>query len=511
MSTARARISSEIRRFIDFLAIFTRNKRGMLGLAIILAFVVMALTANILTPYSPTEITYLPKTAYKLAKPTWYKYLFPSENITENIDPIPAPYFETASAVEKLEFQTTSSNAVHSEFALDKGFPEGSGPGSAAIKFKREAAITPYGEVNSSLSKTFNFPYSYPPMQFQGLVAVLVDNPQNTPITINIVLEKVGGERRIVWASENFRNASEGWMTPYPLIDSDNYNTRAWLGNTFGDAWEDAPIEQFFSDSGNYRYGVDITLNDTRAEDTEVTVYVDDLFLRVFGNAFGLLGTDQFARDIFTQLAYGTRISLIIGFLTAAFTTIIGLAVGLTAGYIGGFADQILMRFTDTLLVIPEVPLLVVLMFVLTPNIWTLILLMTLLGWTGFARISRSQALSLKERPFVEAAKAVGGGRFHIILRHILPNVMSLVYVALATAVPYGIINEAWLAWLGIFDPNTMSWGRMLYGVETEAMGIYMWWWVVPPGLCIAAISLSFILIGYALDEILNPKLRERR
>lgn len=511
MSTTRARISDEIRRFIDFLSIFRRNKRGMLGLAIILAFVAMALTANILTPYSPTEITYLPKTSYKLCHPTWYKYLFPNENISENIDPVPDPYFETASAVEKLELQTTSSNAVHSEFALDKGFPEGSGPGSAAIKFKREAGITPYGEVNASLSKVFNFPFSYPPMQFQGLAAVLVDNPQNVSITINIVLEKVGGERRIVWDSENFAIASEGWRTPYPLIDSDNYNTRLWLGNTFGHVWEENPIKQFFSDSGDYRFGVDITLNDTRAEDTEVTVYVDDLFLRVFGNSFGLLGTDQFGRDVFTQLAYGARVSLIIGLLTAAFTTIIGLAVGLTAGYVGGFADQILMRFTDTLLVIPEVPLLIVLMFVLTPSMWTLIFLMTLLGWTGFARISRSQALSLKERPFVEAAKSVGGGRFHIIIRHILPNVMSLVYVALATAVPYGIINEAWLAWLGIFDPTTMTWGRMLNGVEAESMGIYMWWWVVPPGLCIAAISLSFILIGYALDEILNPKLRERR
>ena len=511
MSTAKTRISNEIRRFIDFLTIFRRNKRGMLGLAIIMTFVVLALAANVLTPYSPTEITYLPKTAYKLTKPTWYKYFFPNENITENIDPIANPYFETASAVEKLEFQTTNTNAFRSEFAADKGFPEGSGPGSAAIKLNREAATAPFGEVNATLSKVFNFPHSYPPMQFQGLAAVLVDNPQNASIAINIILEKVGSGRRIVWSSENFAIASEGWRTPYPLIDSDNYNTRLWLGKTFGHAWEDDPIKQFFSDSGDYRFGVDIRLNDTRTEATEITVYVDDLFLRVFGNSFGLLGTDQFGRDVFTQLAYGTRVSLIIGLLTAAFTTIIGLAVGLTAGYIGGFADQVLMRFTDTLLVIPEVPLLIVLMFVLTPSIWTLILLMTLLGWTGFARISRSQALSLKERPFVEAAKSVGGGRFHIILRHILPNVMSLVYVALATAVPYGIINEAWLAWLGIFDPNTMTWGRMLNGVETESMGIYMWWWVIPPGLCIAAISLSFILIGYALDEILNPKLRERR
>jgi peptide/nickel transport system permease protein len=185
--------------------------------------------------------------------------------------------------------------------------------------------------------------------------------------------------------------------------------------------------------------------------------------------------------------------------------------VGLVAGYVGGIVDQILMRFTDMLLVIPDTPLYIVLMAVLNPSIWTLVALMTMIGWTGFARISRSQALSLKERPFVEAAKALGGGRLHIILRHILPNVMSLVYVALATAVPSAIINEAWLSFLGLYDPTTMTWGRMLEGMSGEAEGILMWWWIIPPGLCIAAISLSFILIGYALDDILNPKLRERR
>jgi peptide/nickel transport system permease protein len=506
-------MATEIKRFMDFLKIFRRNKRGMLGVAIIGVFVIVAIAAPILTPYSPTEITYLPKTAYRLSKPAWYKYLFPNENMSENIDPIQNPHFNTASDIEDLEFKTTltSQSAIGAQFASDKGFPEGSGPGSAAVKFEREASVAPYGQFEANLTKTFNYPYSFPPMQFQGAAAILVDNPQNTSLRINVVLEKVGSENRITWVDSNFKVATGGWLTPYPLIDSDNYYTRAWLGTEFGEEWSKTPIKQFFTGSGNYRFGVEITINDTNTEATEVTVYVDDLFLRIFGNSFGLLGTDEFGRDVFTQLAYGARVSLLIGMLTATFTTVIGLAVGLSAGYIGGLADQLLMRLTDTLLVIPEVPLLIVLMFVLKPTIWTLIFLMTLLGWTGFARISRSQALSLKERPFVEAAKAVGGGKIHIIIRHILPNVMSLVYVALATAVPYAIINEAWLAWLGLYDPYTMTWGRMLNSIETEASGIYMWWWVIPPGICIAAISLSFILMGYALDEILNPKLRERR
>jgi peptide/nickel transport system permease protein len=327
-----------------------------------------------------------------------------------------------------------------------------------------------------------------------------------------VVLDKTGSERRITWTSDSFKTVSEGWIIPYfPPINSANPDTTEWLEETLGKEWSESPDRMMFSEPGEYRFRVEITFEDTQSGASSVTVNVDDLFLRIYGSAFGLLGTDANSRDLFTQLVFGARISLLIGLLTALFTTIIGLTVGLVAGYTGGIVDQILMRFTDMLLVIPDTPLYIVLMAVLNPSIWTLVTLMTMIGWTGFARISRSQALSLKERPFVEAARAVGGGRLHIILRHILPNVMSLVYVALATAVPSAIINEAWLSFLGLYDPTTMTWGRMLEGMSGEAEGILMWWWIVPPGLCIAAISLSFILIGYALDDILNPKLRERR
>lgn len=479
-----------------------------MGLFIIVAFVVVAVGAPLITPYDPVSMTVEPKIAYKLSKPTWYKYLFPNENLSENIDAISDPYFKSAEAIGKLQLETTlTQSVIHTEYISDKGFPEesgGSGPGCMAVVFEREADVAPFGEVRASLTAAFNYPYSFPPQQFVGHVAVLLDDPQNISTQINVVLEKTGSSRRITWTRENLTTGTEGWMTPYPNVDSADPYLKDWLGERF-------PASAMFSESGDYRFSVEIVFEDAQTGASGVTMYVDDFFLRLYGNSFGVLGTDQFQRDIFSQLVYGARISLLIGLLTALFTTIIGLVVGLVAGYVGGLVDQVLMRFTDMLLVIPDTPLYIVLMAVLSPSIWTLIALMTVIGWTGFARISRSQALSLKERPFVEAAKAVGGGRFHIILRHILPNVMSLVYVALATAVPSAIINEAWLSFLGLYDPTVMTWGRMLEGMSGESEGILMWWWIVPPGLSIAAISLSFILIGYALDDILNPKLRERR
>ena len=128
-----------------------------------------------------------------------------------------------------------------------------------------------------------------------------------------------------------------------------------------------------------------------------------------------------------------------------------------------------------------------------------------------FARLVRSMILSLRERPFVESAKAVGAGNLHIMSAHILPNVMALVYVTLAMTVPSSIVAEAALSWLGFFDPNVMSWGRMLRDIQAGPGYITYWWWVVPPGLLISIVALSFIFIGYALDEILNPKFRERK
>jgi ABC-type dipeptide/oligopeptide/nickel transport system permease subunit len=249
---------------------------------------------------------------------------------------------------------------------------------------------------------------------------------------------------------------------------------------------------------------------DLKDKDVSTTVYVDDFHLFLYGTCFGVLGTDFKHRDLFSQLIYGTRISLYLGLLVSVMAVSIGLFVGLLAGYTGKIADELLMRFNDLLLCLPGLPLLIVLVAVLGTSIENLILLMGLLGWNGFARLVRSQVLSLKERPFVEAAKAVGAGTGHIIFRHIVPNVMSLVYIALATSVPGAVTAEAALSWLGFYDPKRMSWGRMLFGIF-EAGAVRNWWWVIAPGLCISLLAVSFILLGFALDDILNPKLRIRR
>lgn len=221
------------------------------------------------------------------------------------------------------------------------------------------------------------------------------------------------------------------------------------------------------------------------------------------------LGTNDMGQDIFSELIYGTRISLLVGFLAAAVSTVIGGFIGIISGYFKR-ADSILMRITDIFLVIPSFPLMILLAAYLGPRISTVIIVIGVLSWPYTARVIRSQVLSLKERTFVESAKVIGASDFYILRAYILPNVMPLLFANITLNVASAIVSEAGLAFLGLSDVTYKSWGIILYFARIRGgflKGAY-WWWV-PPGLCIALVVLAFTLVGHALDEILNPKLRK--
>ena len=226
------------------------------------------------------------------------------------------------------------------------------------------------------------------------------------------------------------------------------------------------------------------------------------------GNAYWL-GLDSRGRDIFSQLIWGSRIALLVGFLAAFFTVLIGMVIGLVAGYLGGRIDSVLMRFTDVILVIPGLPLIIIMASVLGSSIWNIILVIALVGWPGVARVIRAEVLSLKERPFIESARVTGAGSTRIMFRHVAPNVMPLAFLFMTFGVSGAILSEAALSFIGLGDVNTMSWGIMLYYVQ-NSNALKAWWWLLPPGLAITMISLSFFLVGRAFDEIVNPRLRKR-
>lgn len=223
------------------------------------------------------------------------------------------------------------------------------------------------------------------------------------------------------------------------------------------------------------------------------------------------LGTDDSGRSVLTLLIWGARISLFVGLMATAISMLIGTLVGLMSGYFTGWAGAALFRLTEWFLVIPFLPLAIVLAAVLGRSLFNIALVIGVTSWPGTALLIRSQTLSVKERAYLERARVLGAGRAHQITRHILPNVMPMVFANTTLTVAIAILSETTLSFLGLGDPTRVSWGTMLddaYSVGAMTTG--SWWFIVPPGVCVVLVVLAFTLIGQALEEVLNPRLKDR-
>ena len=227
---------------------------------------------------------------------------------------------------------------------------------------------------------------------------------------------------------------------------------------------------------------------------------------------FPPLGTDRYGRPIWDQVVYGSRVSLLVGIAATLIAIVIGTVVGVVAGFFGGWSDSVLSRLTEWFLVIPFLPLAIVLAAILGPSVRNIILVIGVTSWPTTARLIRAQVLSLKQRLYVERSRALGGSSSHVMGRHILPNVTPLVLANATLTVPIAILSETALAFLGLGDPSSISWGQMLEeAFVSGALTREAWWWYLPPGLCVIGVVLAFTLVGRALEEVLDPRLRERR
>jgi peptide/nickel transport system permease protein len=465
-------------RFKNFLFALLKNKLAAVGMFLLLTFVFLAVAAPILTPYNKGGGSINGPVSAPFDPPTWVTLVNGRAGYSQNAI-FSAPSVNASSGLTVIQSDKTQS--------------------SVDLKISSQGQE---GTIN--IVENMAYPYAGSPKRVFG-TANLVVSGVTSNLTLTVFLQRVGETKYVFWPSTNIGN---GKYSPNATIDS---NVKAFsdvlhLGPLFSAA------EYLFAPRpANYEYVMQIVVPAGTPFSGEIRV--TSFTLALWGSTWGVFGTDDQGYDIFTQLIYGSRLSLEIGLIATAIGIGVGLLVGLMAGYLGKLVDEVLMRFTDMLLVIPSLPLLIVLVATIGSSLVYIIAFLGFFGWMGFARVIRAQVLSLRERPFIEAAKASGAGTGYITIRHIFPNIVSLTYVSLALSVPAAIVGEAALSFLGLGDPTVVTWGEML-GNANSAGGStngLAWWWIIPPGFAIALISLSFVLLGYAMDEMFNPKLRRRR
>ena len=222
--------------------------------------------------------------------------------------------------------------------------------------------------------------------------------------------------------------------------------------------------------------------------------------------------SDDYSFDIYSQVIWGSQVSLIVGVMSAFVAIVIGTGVGLISGYVGGWLDEVIMRFNDVVLSIPFLVLMIVVAARIgNLDLWGIIFVIGFTGWSVTARVVRGQVLSLKERMFVERGKMIGSSNWHIVIRHILPNAFPVVFANGILTIAISILSESVLAFLNLSVRNNVSWGRVIAdAVRNDAITNGMPEWLIVPGLCLVVLVFGFYLFGYALDEILNPRLRRR-
>ncbi len=498
---------------------YRRKPQGMVGLGIVLIYMLVALFAPVIAPHDPMNDLYL---ADSLAAPVWlskisskYRDLPPTIRLSlghgdwdiQHSDDVSISLYEhkTGDGMAIILPASVSGKAEDSDAST-----EPTSPWTSTFKWdpfsvtddSPQAVEAGAGESTQDAA-VFQYVFSYEykkPQTFSTKFEYDIEAPSDAQTSILLELITPSGKVFDLWDTTVYGPVQYGTA----LVDARDLDLKLRLGISFFDE----PTDVVFAEQGDYHLRLSFNADSPSGP---VTVKLQPVEFGVLGMVHGVLGVDHMGSDIWSQLIYGTRIALAIGLSAAFIAVIIGTSVGMIAGYLGGIVDEVLMRIVDVLLAIPTMPILIILGALFGKSVLNVVVLLALFSWMGIARIVRSQTLSLKERTFVESAKASGASSGYIMLSHILPNTMPLIFANLVLRIPSAILTEASLSFLGLGDPRVPTWGRILQNSRQFGGFTKMaWWWLLPPGLALTFLSLAFVFIGNAVNEILNPRYRER-
>ena len=455
---------------IDFFNEFKKDKTGMIGLSILIISILISL-------FEPLILT------YKEAPKRWRDINYWQDNPT-SAPPIWLNFFqkEKASITANIEAISFETNYIDNQ-------------------------------LNYKILFEYDYNFDKPPVDLifhlnikgnTGLIWKVI-RPDKESIILYDGLYNAYGNLRISAFNDSKNRIFRFYRESVPKflarqLDAITTNPMTILFNTK----KNDMAENFLSLKGIYRFEITGKISDFNSE-------VDNPYMVLVGSMSGLMGTDNMKRDIFSGLISGLKWALFIGIATSFIAVIIGVMYGIISAYFGGFVDGFMQFIYQIFIGIPVLPVMIVMSAIFKPSIWTMIAMMILFSWTGSVMTVRSMAMQLKEETYIEAARTIGAGHFRIIFNHLTPLLLPFSFASMALAVPSAIVYESSLSLLGFGDATIVTWGQILHdAMKGSAVLSGLWWWIIPPGILIAVLGMSFAFLGFALDKILHPKLRNR-
>lgn len=455
---------------IDFFNEFKRDKTGMIGLSILIIAILISLFEPLILTYKEApkrwrDINYWQDNPVS-APPVWINFFQKEKaSITSHIDAIS---FETNYIDGRLNYKIL--------FEYDYNFDK------------------------SPVDLIFH-------LNIIGNIGIVwkVVRPDNENVILYDGLYNSTGNLRISAFNDSKNRILRFYRESVPVIfarqsESLITNPIEILFNTK----KDDMAKDFLALKGIYKFEITGEFSESNGE-------IENPYMVLVGSMSGLMGTDNMKRDIFSGLISGLKWALFIGIATSFIAVIIGVMYGIISAYFGGFVDGFMQFIYQIFIGIPVLPVMIVMSAIFKPSIWTMIAMMILFSWTGSVMTVRSMAMQLKEETYIEAARTIGAGHFRIIFNHLAPLLLPFSFASMALAVPSAIVYESSLSLLGFGDATIVTWGQILHdAMKGSAVISGLWWWIIPPGILIAILGMSFAFLGFALDKILHPKLRNR-